>query len=85
VARDYYAELPISLKVAGKYHDIGAFASDVAHLSRIVTLNDLSVIANPKDPSTLTLEGTARTFRYLDSEEVQAQRKAAATKAGGAK
>ena len=85
VARDYYAELPISLKVAGKYHDIGAFASDVAHLSRIVTLNDLSVTANPKDPSTLTLEGTARTFRYLDSEEIQAQRKAAATKAGGAK
>ena len=85
VARDYYAELPISLKVAGKYHDIGAFAADVAHLSRIVTLNDLSVTANPKDASALILEGTARTFRYLDSEEIQAQRKAAATKAGGAK
>ena len=85
VARDYYAELPISLKVAGKYHDIGAFAADVAHLSRIVTLNELSVTANPKDSSALILEGTARTFRYLDSEEIQAQRKAAATKAGGAK
>lgn len=85
VARDYYAELPISLKVVGKYHDIGAFASDVAHLSRIVTLNDLSVTANPKDLSALTLEGTALTFRYLDSEEIQAQRKAVAEKAGGAK
>lgn len=85
VAKDYYAELPISLKVSGKYHDIGAFASDIAHLSRIVTLNDLSVTANPKDLSSLTLEGTARTFRYLDSEEVQAQRKATAGKTGGAK
>lgn len=85
VAKDYYAELPIALKVSGKYHDIGAFASDVAHLSRIVTLNDLAVTANPKDISSLTLEGTARTFRYLDAEEVQAQRKAAAGKPGGGK
>lgn len=85
VAKDYYAELPIALKVSGKYHDIGAFASDVAHLSRIVTLNDLAVTANPKDLSSLTLEGTARTFRYLDTEEVQAQRKAAAGKPGGGK
>jgi type IV pilus assembly protein PilO len=84
IAKDYYAELPISLKVMGKYHDIGAFASDVAHLSRIVTLNDLSVTSNSKDPTSLTLEGTARTFRYLDNEEIQAQRKAAASKPGGA-
>ncbi len=85
VARDYYAELPISLKVTGKYHDIGAFAADIAHLSRIVTLNDLSVSGNPKDGSALVLEGTARTFRYLDSEEVQAQRKASGGKPGVAK
>jgi type IV pilus assembly protein PilO len=85
VARDYYAELPIALKVTGKYHDIGAFAADVAHLSRIVTLNDLSVSGNPKDGSALVLEGTARTFRYLDNEEIQAQRKAAAAKPGAGK
>jgi type IV pilus assembly protein PilO len=78
VARDYYAELPISLKISGKYHDIGAFAADVAHLSRIVTLNDLGITSGAKDPSVLTLEGTARTFRYLDTEEIQAQRKASA-------
>ncbi len=85
VAKDYYAELPISLKVSGRYHDIGAFAADVAHLSRIVTLNDLSVSGNPKDTNVLVLEGTARTFRYLDSEEIQAQRKAVAAKGRGAK
>ena len=76
VVREYYAELPISLRVTGMYHDIGAFASDVAHLSRIVTLNNLSLTPNAKDPSTLSLDATARTFRYLDSEEIQAQRKA---------
>lgn len=85
VARDYYAELPIALKVSGKYHDIGAFAADVAHLSRIVTLNDLSISSNSKDASTLTMEGTARTFRYLDSEEIQAQKKAGSAKSGAAK
>lgn len=85
VAKDYYAELPISLKVSGRYHDIGAFAADIAHLSRIVTLNDLSVNGNPKDTNVLVLEGTARTFRYLDSEEIQAQRKAVAAKGRGAK
>lgn len=85
VVRDYYAELPIALKVTGKYHDIGAFAADVAHLSRIVTLNDLEVSANPKDANVLILEGTARTFRYLDSEEAQAQRKASSNKSGAPK
>ena len=77
VVRDYYAELPIAVRVTGKYHDIGAFASDIAHLSRIVTLNNLSLAPTAKDASgMLALDTTARTFRYLDSEEIQAQRKA---------
>lgn len=78
VARDYYAELPISIKVTGKYHDIGSFASDIAHLSRIVTLNNITITPGSRD--VLTMDATARTFRYLDPEEIQAQKKA-----GGAK
>lgn len=78
VVRDYYAELPISLRVTGRYHDIGAFASDIANLSRIVTLNNLAIA--PRPDGTLSMEATAKTFRYLDSNEVAAQRKA-----GGAK
>ena len=74
VVRDYYAELPISIRVTGKYHDIGAFASDVAHLSRIVTLNNMTIIPGARDG--LTMDATARTFRYLDPEEIQAQKKA---------
>lgn len=81
VVREYYAELPISVRVTGKYHDIGAFASDVAHLSRIVTLNNMAIAPTTKDASTLSMDATARTFRYLDPEEIQAQRKAA----GGSK
>jgi len=62
----------------GKYHDVGAFASDVANLSRIVTLNNLSIAPATKDAgSNLTMEATARTFRYLDAEEIQAQKAAA--------
>ena len=71
--RDYYAELPITLRVAGKYHDIGSFASDIANLSRIVTLNNLTIV--PRADGTLTMDATAKTFRYLDSQEVAAQRK----------
>lgn len=78
VVRDYYAELPISIRVTGKFHDIGAFASDIAHLSRIVTLNDVSIIPGPRDA--LTMDATARTFRYLDPDEIQAQRKAEGNK-----
>lgn len=78
VAKDYYAELPISIRVTGRYHDIGAFASDVAHLSRIVTLNNISITPSARD--VLVMDATARTFRYLDPEEIQAQKKA-----GGAK
>ena len=77
VAKEYYAELPITLKVTGRYHDIGAFASDVAFLSRIVTLNNLSIAPAGKDADILTMDATARTFRYLDADEVQAQRAAA--------
>nr|WP_315495396.1 type 4a pilus biogenesis protein PilO [uncultured Rhodoferax sp.] len=76
--KEYYAELPITLRVAGRYHDIGAFASDIAHLSRIVTLNNLTV--TPRTDNTLMLDATAKTFRYLDSGEVQAQRKATGAK-----
>jgi type IV pilus assembly protein PilO len=76
--KEYYAELPITLKVVGRYHDIGSFASDIAHLSRIVTLNNLTV--TPKADGALTLDATAKTFRYLDADEVSAQRKATGAK-----
>lgn len=76
VVKDYYAELPISLKVSGRYHDIGAFASDIAHLSRIVTLNNLAI--SPRQDGMLILETTAKTFRYLDKDEVAAQSKSGA-------
>ena len=75
VVKDYYAELPISIKVTGNYHDIGAFTSDIANLPRIVTLNDMNLVAI-KD-SALTLDTVAKTFRYLDKDEVLAQRKSA--------
>lgn len=77
VAKEYYAELPIAIRVTGRYHDMGAFASDVAHLSRIVTLNDMN-ITTPKAGGPQVMDATARTFRYLDPEEIQAQRDAAA-------
>jgi type IV pilus assembly protein PilO len=79
--KEYYAELPISIRVTGRYHDIGSFASDIAHLSRIVTLNNLE-ISQGKDGN-LAMDSTAKTFRYLDPEEVAAQRKA--TGKGGKK
>ena len=74
---DFYAELPISVKVTGSYHDMGAFASDVAQLPRIVTLNDIA-IAN--DKGTLTMDAVAKTFRYLDEDEVAKQRRSAKEK-----
>ncbi|ABM31596.1 type 4a pilus biogenesis protein PilO [Paracidovorax citrulli] len=83
VVRDYYAELPIAIRVTGKYHDIGAFAADIANLSRIVTLNNIALSpANAKDApaGSLSMDATARTFRYLDPDEIQAQRKAAGGK-----
>jgi type IV pilus assembly protein PilO len=71
--KDYYAELPIAIRVTGHYHDIGAFAADVAGLSRIVTLHNLA-IAPSRDVSALSMEATARTYRYLDPTEVAAVR-----------
>lgn len=76
VVKDYYAELPIAVRVTGKYHDMGAFASDVANLSRIVTLNNLSIspVNATSQDGMLSMEVTARTFRYLDAEEIAAQK-----------
>ena len=71
---DFYAELPISVRITGNYHDMGAFASDVAQLPRIVTLNDVGIV---NEKGTLIMEATAKTFRYLDEEEVAKQRKSA--------
>jgi type IV pilus assembly protein PilO len=76
---DFYAELPITLKVSGNYHDMGAFASDVAQLPRIVTLNDLNVTAG-KD-GVLSMDAVAKTYRYLDEDEVAQQRKSTREKA----
>ena len=83
VVKEYYAELPIDIKITGNYHDVGAFTSDIANLPRIVTLNNLNLVA-AKDGS-LTMEAVAKTFRYLDREEVAAQRKAEADAKKGVK
>jgi type IV pilus assembly protein PilO len=71
---DFYAELPISVRVTGGYHDMGAFASDVAQLPRIVTLNDLVIV---NDKGTLTMDAVAKTFRYLDEDEIAKQKRSA--------
>ncbi|MES2979375.1 MAG: type 4a pilus biogenesis protein PilO [Pseudomonadota bacterium] len=73
--KEYYAELPIAVRVSGKYHDIGAFVSDIANLSRIVTLNNLVLV--PGKDGVIAMDATAKTFRYLDAEEIVLQRKAA--------
>jgi len=85
--KDYYAELPIALRVSGRYHDIGAFAADVANLSRIVTLHNLAITTPAKDAAgNLLMEATARTYRYLDVNEIAEIRKAKADAAAkGAK
>jgi type IV pilus assembly protein PilO len=73
---DFYAEMPIQIKIKGNYHDVGAFATDISKLSRIVTLNDLNIAPLNKDvkDSVLTLEATAKTYRYLDSSEIAAKK-----------
>jgi type IV pilus assembly protein PilO len=71
---DFYAELPISVKITGNYHDMGAFASDIAQLPRIVTLNDVAI---NNDKGVLSMEAVAKTFRYLDEDEVAKQRRLA--------
>jgi len=73
--KEYYAELPIAVRVTGRYHDMGAFAADVSNLSRIVTINNMTIV--PGRDNALTMDATAKTFRYLDAEEVNDQRKAA--------
>jgi type IV pilus assembly protein PilO len=73
VLKDFYAELPITIKVTGTYHDFGAFTGDIAKLPRIVTLNNIDVTPN-KDGG-LRMEAVAKTFRYLDEEEVARQRR----------
>jgi type IV pilus assembly protein PilO len=84
--KEYYAELPITIRISGRYHDIGSFAADVANLSRIVTLHNLNIAAAPRDTSgNLAMDATARTYRYLDATEVDAQRKSQTAKAAGAK
>lgn len=84
--REYYAELPITVRVVGSYHDLGAFASDLANLPRIVTLGDIHVQRSQDPRSTLlTMDATAKTFRYLDPEEINAQRAADARKKAGAR
>lgn len=85
IVKDFYAELPISVRLTGGYHDFGAFAGDIGRLSRIVTLNNLSITSQQKD-GTMVLDAVTKTFRYLDEEELARQRKAAAdAKKGGKK
>ena len=78
--KEYYAELPIAVRVTGKYHDVGSFAADIANLSRIVTLNNLTLA--PSKDGNLVMDTTAKTFRYLDTEEVALQRKSTPANAG---
>jgi type IV pilus assembly protein PilO len=80
---EFYAELPVSIKVTGNYHDLGAFASDVAKMPRIVLLTDVKL--DPPKDGLLSMEAVAKTYRYLDEDEVAKQRKTAKDKAGGAK
>jgi type IV pilus assembly protein PilO len=83
--KEYYAELPIAIRVTGRFHDIGAFAADIAALSRIVTLHNLSITPDQKSAGGgLSMEALARTYRYLDSAEV-IQARAASGAAGGKK
>lgn len=81
--RDFYAELPITLKITGSYHDLGAFSADVAKLSRIVSLTNVAIA--PEKGALLKMDATAMTYRYLDEEELAAQRRAKTAQAKGAK
>lgn len=80
--QEYYAELPIAVRVTGGYHDIGMFAADIANLSRIVTLNNMSLSPVKDRDGMLTMDCTAKTFRYLDPEEVELQQKTLKAQAG---
>jgi type IV pilus assembly protein PilO len=82
--KDYYAELPIAIRVSGRYHDVGAFAADVANLSRIVTLQNMNITPASRDNTgQLAMEATARTYRYLDASEIAEQRKGQAKPGAG--
>ena len=83
--KDYYAELPIAIRVAGRYHDIGSFAADIANLSRIVTLHNLSLSTGKDASGVLSMEATARTYRYLDQAELEEIRRNAAKAKPGVK
>jgi len=86
IVKDFYAELPINVRLTGSYHDFGAFAGDIGRLSRIVTLNNVSITANPQaKDGTLVLDAVTKTFRYLDEEELAAKRRAAQAAKGGKK
>jgi type IV pilus assembly protein PilO len=85
VVKNYYAELPITVRVSGSYHDMGMFAADIASLSRIVTLNNMSIGPIPNRSDALAMEATVKTFRYLDPEEVEAQKGAGKGAQGGKK
>lgn len=82
--KEYYAELPIEVRVTGSYHDIGLFSADIANLSRIVTLNNLSLSPLKDRDGILTMDCIAKTFRYLDQEEIEMQQQAATSKTGAA-
>ena len=84
IVKDFYAELPISVKLTGNYHDFGAFAADIGRLSRIVSLNNIAITSNAKD-GTLTMDAVTKTFRYLDESELAARRKATQAAKGGKK
>lgn len=75
--KDFYAEMPITIKVTGTYHDLGAFATDISKLSRIVTLNDLAISATGKDDkeTKLVMDAVAKTYRYLDASETAGKKK----------
>lgn len=85
VQADFYAEMPISIKVVGAYHNLGLFASDVSRLSRIVTLNNLSITSGGKDvkDNLLVMEAVAKTYRYLDSNEIASKQSAEKANARG--
>lgn len=80
VVKPYYAELPVSIRVVGNFHDFGKFASDVAFLPRIATVGNISITA--KTESTMAFDATLKTYRYLDSDEATV---AAGKTAAGAK
>jgi type IV pilus assembly protein PilO len=83
VSKDFYAELPINVRLTGSYHDFGAFAGDIGRLSRIVTLNNISIAPGPQ--GVLVMDAVTKTFRYLDDEELAARKRAAQATKGGKK